>query len=71
MESTAAFYVIVASVIGGYAGWHARRARGMHDDLKTYHTRIPRFRKARTRSSLISVGLVVLLLFLLRTMVTH
>jgi hypothetical protein len=71
MGSTAAFYVIIALAVGGYAGWHIRHASGMHADIQTYKTRIPRFRKARMRSGLISAGLVLGVLLMLRALLTH
>ncbi len=71
MGSTAAFYVIIALVIGGYAGWHIRHASGAHQDIKVYQSRIPRYRKVRMRSGLISAGLVAAVLLMLRALLTH
>jgi len=69
MASSAAFYVIVALVVGGYVGWHARQARGIHADIKAYKSRLPAFRKVRNRSGLISLGVAAATLLLLRAMI--
>jgi hypothetical protein len=70
MGSTAAFYVIVAMLIGGLVGWYARQAKGIHSDIQTYKTRLPVFRKARNRSGLISAAIVVLTLLVLHALVS-
>lgn len=69
MGSTAAFYVIVGMVTGGFAGWYARQARGVHADIKTYKARLPAFRRIRTRSGVISVTIIVLALLTLHALI--
>ena len=69
MGSSAVLFVLIALVIGGYAGWHWRHAYGANADLKVYKSRIPNFRKTRNRSWLITGVLVVLTLLLLRALV--
>lgn len=69
MDSTAVLFVLIALVIGGYAGWHLRHAYGANADLKVHKTRIPGFRKTRNRSWVITAVLVVLTLLLLRALV--
>lgn len=62
---TVAFAFIVLAV-GVVAGWHARQARGAHGDIKTYKGRLPSLRKVRLRSTLVSIGLVVLIVLAVR-----
>lgn len=62
MTSTGALFVIIALVIGGFVGWHARTARGANADLKLYKARIPGLRRARTRSGLVSLTCLVITL---------
>ncbi len=65
MNASAIGLMLVVMVIGGYAGWHIRHAYGANADLKVHKNRIPNFRRVRTRSGLISVGLVALTLLAL------
>jgi membrane protein required for beta-lactamase induction len=69
MGSSAVLVTIVVLVIGGYAGWHFRHGYGANADLKVHKNRIPNFRKTRNRSWLISLGLIVLTLLVLRALV--
>jgi hypothetical protein len=63
--STAAAMLIVGGVIGMFAGWNWRTARGANADLKVHKARIPAFRRARLRTGLTSIALVVLTLLAL------
>jgi membrane protein required for beta-lactamase induction len=69
MSPVIALYVIIALVIGAFAGWNARTARGASADLKVHKARIPNFRRVRTRSSLISLALLVLTLLAVRALI--
>jgi hypothetical protein len=69
MGSSAVLVTIVVLVIGGSAGWHFRHGYGANADLKVHKNRIPNFRKTRNRSWLISLGLIVLTLLVLRALV--
>jgi hypothetical protein len=64
MASSTALIAIVVMAVGGYVGWHMRQAYGLHSDIKTYKSRIPKFRAQRNRSGLISIVTVVIALFL-------
>ena len=57
---------LIVLVVGGYVGWQLRHAYGANSDLKVHKQRIPNFRKARNRSWLTSVLLVLGVLFMLR-----
>ena len=69
MGSAVVLVVLVVLAVGCYAGWHMRHAYGANSDLKVHKNRIPNFRKTRNRSGLISVGLLLLILFMLRVLV--
>ncbi len=69
MDPTTALFVIIALVIGGYAGWHVRHARGAHADLQVHKARIPVFRRVRMRSGLIAAGVVAGTLLILHDMI--
>ena len=69
MGSSGILFVLIALVIGGYAGWHWRHASGAHADLKVHKARIPGFRQTRNRSWVLSIVLIVLTLLLLRAVV--
>ena len=62
MGSTVALYLIIALVVGAFAGWNARTARGANADLKVHRNRIPGFRRVRNRTGLLSAVLIVLAL---------
>ena len=68
MGSAVVLIVLVVLAVGCYAGWHMRHAYGANSDLKVHKNRIPNFRKTRNRSGLISVGLLLLILFMLRVL---
>ena len=68
MGSAVVLIVLVVLAVGCYAGWHMRHAYGANSDLKVHKNRIPNFRKTRNRSGLISLGLLVLILFMLRVL---
>ena len=57
---------LIVLVVGGYVGWQLRHAYGANSDLKVHKRRIPNFRKARNRSWLTSLLLVLGVLFMLR-----
>ena len=65
MASSTALIAIIVLAVGGYVGWHMRQAYGLHSDIKTYKSRIPRFRAQRNRSGLISITTLVAVLFLM------
>jgi hypothetical protein len=65
MASSTALIAIIVLAVGGYTGWHMRQAYGLHSDIKTYKSRIPRFRAQRNRSGLISITTLVVVLFLM------
>ena len=68
MGSTGVLVALLVLVIGGVVGWHLRHASGASADLKVHKTRIPNFRKARNRSRLIALALIVITLLLLRSL---
>jgi hypothetical protein len=70
MGATGAAALIIVLVIGAFAGWHARTARGANADLKVHKARIPAFRRVRMRSSLLSFALVVLTLLAVRALIS-
>jgi hypothetical protein len=70
LGSSGLLVALVVMIIGGHAGWHLRHAHGAHADLKMHKTRIPGFRRARARSGLISLALVVLTVLALRALMT-
>jgi len=65
MPASALLVAVIVLVIGGYVGWHIRHAYGANADLKVHKERIPRFRRQRARSSLISLAVVVITLLML------
>ncbi len=67
--SSAAGLALIVSVIGIFAGWNFRTARGANADLKVHKGRIPGFRRTRNRNGLWSVLLVVLTLLFLTALV--
>jgi hypothetical protein len=68
MDASAALVVIVVGCVGGYLGWHVRHAKGANDDLKVHKQRIPRFRKTRNRSIVITILGLVICVFVLRAL---
>ena len=63
--SAATLLAIVAGVVGVFIGWYSRSARGAHGDLKVYKGRIPGLRRARNRSGLWALALIVIALLVL------
>jgi hypothetical protein len=57
---------IVVLVLGGFIGWFARRAYGMHGDMKVNKARVPTFRGNRNRAGLLVIGLLIIALLLIR-----
>ena len=68
MGSAVVLVVLIVLAVGCFAGWHLRHAYGANSDLKVHKNRIPNFRKTRNRSGLISLGLVLLILLMLRVL---
>ena len=65
MSPSVALLAIIVGVLGGFFGWHIRHAKQANDDLKVHKQRIPRFRKVRNESVLITcAGIVIGLLVL-------
>jgi hypothetical protein len=56
---------VIVGVIGIFAGWNFRTARGANADLKVHKARIPGFRRVRNRNGVWSIVLVVLTLLAL------
>jgi hypothetical protein len=61
----AAGLAIIVGVVGIFVGWNFRTARGANADLKVHKARIPGFRRARNRTGVWSIVLVVLTLLAL------
>ena len=57
---------IVVLVLGGFIGWFARRAYGMHGDMKVNKARVPTFRGNRNRAGLLVIGLLIIALLVIR-----
>lgn len=52
--------------LGTVIGWFARRAYGMHGDMKVNKARVPTFRGHRNRAGLVVIGLAIVALLLIR-----
>jgi hypothetical protein len=50
---------IVILFLGGVLGWFARRAYGMHGDMKVNKARVPTFRGNRNKAGLVVIGLLI------------
>jgi hypothetical protein len=50
---------IVILFLGGVIGWFARRAYGMHGDMKVNKARVPAFRGNRNKAGLVVIGLLI------------
>jgi hypothetical protein len=50
---------IVILFLGAVIGWFARRAYGMHGDLKVNKARVPTFRGNRNKAGLVVIGLLI------------
>ncbi len=57
---------IVVLVLGGFIGWFARRAYGMHGDMKVNKARVPTFRGNRNRAGLLVIALLIIALLVIR-----
>ena len=66
MTATAGLIAVIVMVIGGFAGYHVRQAQQANADLKVHKQRIPRFRATRNRSGLISLGVAIAAVLVLR-----
>jgi len=67
--SSAAGLALITGVVGIFVGWNFRTARGANADLKVHKGRIPGFRRARNRTGLMSIALIVLTLLALSAFV--
>ena len=67
--SSAAGLALIVGVVGIFVGWNFRTARGANADLKVHKGRIPGFRRARNRTGLVSIALIVLTLLALSAFV--
>jgi hypothetical protein len=59
---------IVILFIGALIGWFARRAYGMHGDMKVNKARVPTFRGHRNRAGLVVIGLLILAFLIIRVL---
>jgi hypothetical protein len=50
---------IVILFLGSVIGWFARRAYGMHGDMKVNKARVPTFRGNRNKAGLVVIGLLI------------
>jgi hypothetical protein len=50
---------IVILFLGSVIGWFARRAYGMHGDMKVNKARVPTFRGNRNKAALVVIGLLI------------
>ena len=50
---------IVILILGAFIGWFARRAYGMHGDMKVNKARVPTFRGNRNKAGLVVIGLLI------------
>ena len=50
---------IVILFVGAVIGWFARRAYGMHGDMKVNKARVPTFRGNRNKAGLVVIGLLI------------
>jgi hypothetical protein len=57
---------IVILFLGGVIGWFARRAYGMHGDMKVNKARVPTFRGNRNRAGLVVIGLLIVALVIIK-----
>ncbi len=57
---------IVILFLGALIGWFARRAYGMHGDMKVNKARVPTFRGHRNRAGLVVIGLLVVAFLIIR-----
>lgn len=57
---------LVLLFLGTFIGWFARRAYGMHGDMKVNKARVPTFRGNRNKAGLVVIGLLIVALLLIR-----
>jgi hypothetical protein len=57
---------IVVLFLGAVIGWFARRAYGMHNDMKVNKSRVPTFRGNRNKAGLVVIGLLILAFVIIR-----
>jgi hypothetical protein len=57
---------LIVLVFGVFIGWFARRAYGMHGDMKVNKARVPTFRGHRNRAGLVVIALIVLVLLFIK-----
>jgi hypothetical protein len=69
MGAVTAALALVVLVLGGLMGWHAKRAHGAHGDLKTTRGRVPGFKQTRVRSGALSIGLLLVALFVIKDLI--
>lgn len=50
---------IVILFLGTVIGWFARRAYGMHGDMKVNKARVPTFRGNRNKAGLVVIALLI------------
>jgi hypothetical protein len=62
----AAGLAIVILFLGAVMGWFARRAYGMHGDMKVNKARVPTFRGNRNKAGLVVVGVLIVALLIIR-----
>jgi len=62
----AAGLAIVILFLGAVIGWFARRAYGMHGDMKVNKARVPTFRGHRNKAGLVVIGLAIVAFLIIR-----
>jgi hypothetical protein len=62
----AAGLAIVILFLGAVIGWFARRAYGMHGDMKVNKARVPAFRGNRNKAGLVVIGVLIVALLIIR-----
>lgn len=62
----AAGLAIVLLFLGAVIGWFARRAYGMHGDMKVNKARVPTFRGNRNKAGLVVIGVLIVALLVIR-----
>jgi hypothetical protein len=62
----AAGLAIVILFLGAVIGWFARRAYGMHGDMKVNKARVPTFRGNRNKAGLVVIGVLIVAFLLIR-----
>jgi hypothetical protein len=62
----AAGLAIVILFLGAVIGWFARRAYGMHGDMKVNKARVPTFRGNRNKAGLVVIGVLIVAFLIIR-----